>query len=319
MARGPVLRDGGGSSRLDDGGRIEDLVHPVATDLIRRRRGDRELLRIEVAHPREVQPGPRDVADEPDRTRIDLDDLEPPVALVELELDVEDAAIVHLGRGARAARAGTSLTSASGIVTSEQVFAILGGSIRTRRRATIVVIVPSRSTKPSMRTVFDMFPGIHSWSMNVIPAALACSTRRTACVARVDEEPLRAEPPVVAVRLGRLEEPVGQVLVRRAVQVRRIADQQRSADVGCRDDRPALGTDPCRRTARRPRAAARSPGTAAGSRPGGRPRPGSTGRCTGSGRPAGMSSDSQERGERVAVRRLRRASARSVDTSATGR
>ncbi len=81
-------------------------------------------------------------------------------------------------------------TSASGIVTSQQVLARRGGSIRTRRRAAIAVIVPVRSTNPSMRKVVDMFPGIHSWSRNVIPAAAASSTMRTASSREWTNEPL---------------------------------------------------------------------------------------------------------------------------------
>src|SRR4029079_18266573 len=80
-----------------DGGCIEDLVHPVATDLVGSRSRDVEALRVEVAHPRQIDTRSFDVADEPERARIELDDLEQAVALVELELDHEDAAIARGG------------------------------------------------------------------------------------------------------------------------------------------------------------------------------------------------------------------------------
>jgi len=53
--------------------------------------------------------------------------------------------------------------SSSDAVYDETVLPIIGGAARILRRTTRPLIVPSRSTKPSIRVVERMSPSIHSW------------------------------------------------------------------------------------------------------------------------------------------------------------
>ena len=88
-----------------------------------------------------------------------------------------------------------------------------------------------------------------------MPAALACSTRAGRGLPRLDERTLGPEPSVVEVRFGRLEEPVRQVVVRHALEVGPIVDEDgaRSWDVEPVDEgaEPVLVDELLDRVARR--------------------------------------------------------------------
>ena len=91
----------------DDRRRIDDLVHPVPADLVRAGCRHGQLEGVDVGHPREVDACPFYVPDQPERSRVQLDDLEAAVTRVIFEFDVEDAAVRgRLEQGPKRGQAG---------------------------------------------------------------------------------------------------------------------------------------------------------------------------------------------------------------------
>ena len=176
-----------------------------------------------VAEPREVEPSTGDVADEPERPRIDLDDLVPAVPGVELELHVEDAPVVD-GREEPLDRlndladllegdghVGAGVGELRGIHAHPTARDHRGDRPGVIHEAVDEDGVRRAARDPLLEDVRDSAGG------RLLDAAARL-------LAGVDEEALRPEPAVVQVGLGRLEEPVADRVVRRQVEIRRAVD-----------------------------------------------------------------------------------------------
>ena len=79
-----------------------------------------------------------------------------------------------------------------------------------------------------MRIVCDGPPGIHSWSRNVIPLAVACSTRRSACSREWMKNPFVPNRRLCRWDSVGLRNPLLTLVVRREVEVGRAVDHQRA-------------------------------------------------------------------------------------------
>jgi hypothetical protein len=159
------------------------------------------------------------MGDVPVRPRVDLDNLELSVALVELKLGAEYAAIVDLGEE-RPERGG-------GLADLVEWDRHGRGGIREPRRvhADATPRHHGRDRPAAVDEAVDQ-DGLRHVSWDPVlehegdPGSGSLLDQASRGVPRTDEGPFRAKYTVVALRVRRLEEPVLQILIRGEIKVR---------------------------------------------------------------------------------------------------
>src|SRR4051794_586924 len=228
----PRLEDGAvgsatRSQRPADRGPVRDLVQTVAADLISLEHRHRQRLGVEVAHPGQIRARLGDMADQPERSGVELDDLESSIACVEFELDVEDAAVLDRGQE----RAQCRERALDVRERDRHVRACVGETWRIRPKPTardqrtdrpvpVDESIDEERPRGVTRDVLLEHEGDTSGGGFLDQAA--------SVVPGLDEEPLRAERAVVGLRFRRLEEARRKVLVRESGEVGHVEDRHAS-------------------------------------------------------------------------------------------